>query len=223
MKNFYKKTNENTIPLLIYLITSFSSVFVTNLKFISIFFLLFIMVSSILFSKNILLKILVLSMSIILLIILLSMLFSLAFTSNQLYTILPKSMSFSIMISSSIAFFALLPTYQLFRISKTIISSNYPAYALLAGFRTFPVFFQFSKRIFIAIKIRKAYSSYFDLLLLFLQNIFVEFLNFLDDFINRFTFLNFNQQKVCNKVNLKTYVLLLYILTSFLLITYENL
>jgi|GEM_PF-6796572 len=222
METFYKKTNENTIPLLIYLVTSFSSVFVSNLKLLSILFLFFIVMSSILFSKNILLKILVLSMIIIPVIILLFMIFSWEFTSPQLFSILPKSISFSMMISSSIAFFAFLPTYQLFRISKTITNSNYPAYALLAGFRTFPVFFMFSKRIFTAIKVRRAYSSYFELLLLFLQNIFIEFLNFLDDFILRFSFLSLEKLKIKHFINYKTFFAFFYLLISLIFIMYEK-
>lgn len=222
MEEFYKKTKENTLPLLIYLATSFSSVFVSDLVFLSILFLLFIIVSSILFNNKILLKIIILSMIVIPLIILLSMLFSWNFNANQLLAILPKSISFSILITSSISFFAYLPTFQLFRISKTLINSNYPAYALLAGFRTFPVFFQFSKRIFTAIKIRKAYTSYFNLLILYLQNIIIEFLNFLDEFINRFSFLNISKLQVKTSLGLKAYIAIIYFITSIIFVIYGN-
>ena len=149
------------------------------------------------------------------------MLFSWKFNYQQAILILPKSISFSIMISSAIAFFLFLPTYQLFRISKTIIKSSYPAYALLAGFRTFPVFFQFSKKIFVAIKIRKAYSSYFDFVMIYFQNIFIEFLNFLDDFITRFSFLNLKGIKVKLTINYETYLLIIYFLTSIIFIIYH--
>ena len=221
MEKFYKYTNANTIPLLLYLVASFTVVFVSNINFLVILFFIFIGISAILFNRNILVKIVLISVFIIPLIIFLSMLFSWKFNYQQASLILPKSISFSMMISSAIAFFLFLPTYQLFRISKTIIKSSYPAYALLAGFRTFPVFFQFSKKIFVAIKIRKAYSSYFDFVLIYFQNIFIEFLNFLDDFLTRFSFLNLEEIKIKLSINYKTYLLLIYFITTLIFIIYE--
>ena len=221
MEKFYKNTNANTIPLLLYLVASFTVVFVSNINFLVILFVIFIGISAILFNRNIVIRILLISIFIIPLIIFLSMLFSWEFSYQQAILILPKSISFSIIISSAIAFFLFLPTYQLFRISKTIIKSSYPAYALLAGFRTFPVFFHFSKKIFVAIKIRKAYSSYFDFVMIYFQNIFIEFLNFLDDFITRFSFLNLKEIKVEFIYDYKTIISVIYLLITFTLAYYE--
>lgn len=221
MEKFYKNTNANTIPLLLYLVASFTVIFVSNISFLVILFFIFIGISAILFSRNIVIRILLISIFIIPLVIFLSMIFSWNFSYQQAILILPKSISFSIIISSAIAFFLFLPTYQLFRISKTLIKSSYPAYALLAGFRTFPVFFQFSKRIFIAIKIRKAYSSYFDFVMIYFQNIIIEFLNFLDDFITRFSFLNLHKIKIAPVINFKTYLSIIYLIISITFIIYE--
>lgn len=214
MENFYKNISENTIPLLIYLVASFISIFVTNINFLGILLLLYICISAVLFNSKILLKILFISLCVIPIIVLLSMFFAWDISYQQFILSLPKSISFSIMISSAIAFFLFLPTYQLFSISKTIIRSNYPAYALLAGFRTFPVFFQFSKKIFVAIKIRKAYSSYLDFVLLYVQNIFIEFLIFLDDFIVRFSYLNLHKIQTISIFNYKSYLAIIYLIIS---------
>lgn len=222
MERFYKHTNENTIPLIIYLVTGFISVFILNIYFLLVIYGLFLINSAIIFNKRILLKTFVISICIVPLIIFLSMLLSWEFTIKQITEILPKSISFSIMISSSVAFFVFLPAYQLFRISKTILQNNYPAYALLAGFRTFPVFFQYSKRIFMAIKIRNASSSLIVLLFLYLQNIFIMFINYLEDFIIRFSFLNLHLIKVKSSFNYKTLLLIVYLIISITLIVYER-
>ncbi len=222
MKHFNKKISENTIPLILYLVSSFLVVFVSNLNFILISLLLFLFVSTILFNRRIVQKIIIISIIVISLVLFVSMLITLNFKTEMILLSLPKSITLSIIVTSTIAFFVYLPTIQLLYITKTITRSNYAAYGVLTAFRTFPVFFSFSKKIFITIKIRKAYSSYFDFILLYIQNIFIEFVDFLDNFIRRITFIELDRIKIKLTVNHKTLLTIIYLLTIITLIAYEK-
>jgi hypothetical protein len=220
MEKFSKNISENTLPLILYLISSFLVVFITNLNVLILISVLFLFISFFLFGNKVLSRIILITSITIFVILTFSILISWDFSYKRIIISLPKAISLSVMISSVIAFFVYVPTVQLFFIAKTFTRSNRPAYAILTGFRTFPVFFNFSKKIFTTIKIRKAYSSLTDLILLYIQNIFIEFFAFLDNFINHFSFIELNKIKHKNNLNYKFFLIILYFIFIIKVIYY---
>jgi hypothetical protein len=221
IERFHKNCVDKTVPLILFLFSSFLVIFITNLTSLSIISILFLFVTLVLFHKSVFKKTVIISLLVILVVVFINLLLNLTFTFDSMIHFLPKGISLSIIVTSAIAVFAFLPTYQLYRISIVATRSQNASLAILTGFRTFPVFFELSKKIFISIKIRNATNSIVDFVNLFITNIIIDFFSFLEDYINRFSFIKIENKVHPQSFSFSLFITCIYLLTTILFI-YEN-
>ena len=200
-----------------YLIASFFVLFINNCYLIFSLYFFFIVLTYLLSNKKAtVFKVLKLSCLIITIYFLITSILYWQLSLETFKSIIPKGIGFSILVCTGIVVFDGIPTFQLVKISKLISPWENAIYAILSGFRTFPVIFNISSKIIVAQKARGIHKNYLLSIKTYLLNVTISFFEFIFDFGNQLESLDL--EKINNKnlvsLTLKNILFFLYLLIS---------
>lgn len=217
MERFIEEQKRNTLPILMYSIASFFVLFISNLYMIFSLYFLFIVLTYLLSEKkSTVFKVLKLSCFVIVIYFLVTSILGWQLSLKILKDIIPKGIGLSILVCTGIVVFDEMPTFQLVKITKLISPGENAIYAILSGFRTFPVIFNISSKVIVAQKARGIHNNYLLSMKTYLLNMLISFFEFIFDFGNQLGAVDL--RKINNKnlvsLTLKNILFLLYLLIS---------
>lgn len=218
MKKFIDVQNQNTLPLILYCLSSLFIIFIKSLVFLIPLYIFFCILT-ILLTENFLTffkisKITLLTIAIYFFVF--SILeWDLSFSNFE--KIFPKGVSLSILISTGIIVFDVIPTIQLLKITKFVFRNENVVYAMLSGFRTFPVLLNISKKTLMAQKIRGVSKKKILSILLYLYNVLINFFEFFSDFKNQIEYMDIKEAILLkNRISIKFLFFFMYSMASIL-------
>ncbi len=217
MERFIEKQKRNTLPILMYSIASFFVLFINNLYIIFSLYFLFI-VSTYLLSekKSTIFKVLKVSCFVVAIYFLVTSILGWQLSLKILKDIISKGIGLSILVCTGIVVFDEMPTFQLVKITRLISPWENAIYAILSGFRTFPVIFNISSKVIVAQKARGIHKNYLLAIKTYLLNMIISFFEFIFDFGNQ---LEAVDMKNINNKNLVSLTLKNILFLSYLLIS----
>jgi len=109
-----------------------------------------------------------------------------ALSANSMETVLSKyvcmGLSLSMIFCTGVIVFLDLPTFEISRIAKFVFRADLPVCAVLSGFRCVPVIFSASQDALLALRLRGLHRKGLLSVTLFLENVTINFLEFIADF-----------------------------------------
>lgn len=217
MESFIKAQKQNTLPILMYFIASFFVLFINNHYLIFSLYIFFVLLTYLLSKKkSIVFKVLKISFLVIIIYFLITSLLDWQLSLKIFKNIFPKGIGISIVVCTGIVVFDGIPTFQLVKITKLISPSENAIYAILSGFRTFPVIFHISSKVIVAQKVRGIHTNYLLSIKTYLLNMIISFFEFIFDFGNQLGAVDMG--KIDNKnlfgFSMKNLLFLSYLLIS---------
>lgn len=205
MEKFIETQSQNTLPILLYSMSSFFMLFINAPAVIVSLYLLFIVMTYLLTMKTaIIFKMLRISCLVIFIYFLIISILTWQLSIELLQDIIPKGIGLSILICTGIVVFDEIPTFQLVKITKLISPWENAIYAILSGFRTFRVIFDISSKTIVAQKTKGIHKNYLLSIKIYLSNMVIGFFEFIFDFGNQLETVDI--KKIDNK-NLITFTL----------------
>jgi hypothetical protein len=129
--------------------------------------------------------------------------------------IIPKGICLSILVCTGIVVFDEMPAFQLVKITKLISPGENTIYAILSGFRTFPVIFNISSKVITAQKARGIHKNTLLAIKTYLVNMIISFFEFIFDFGNQLEAVNMeNLNTKIVYLNFKNMLFLSYLIVS---------
>lgn len=216
MESFIEKQKQNTLPILMYSIASCFVLFINNSYIIFSLYFLFIVLTYLLSEKkSIILKVLKISCLVFVIYFLVTSILGWQLNLKILKDILPKGIGLSILVCTGIVVFDEMPTFQLVKITKLISPWENAIYAILSGFRTFPVILNISSKVITAQKARGIHKNYLLSIKTYLLNMVISFFEFIFDFGNQLEAVNMeNLNTKIVYLNFKNMLFLSYLIVS---------
>ena len=217
MEKFIEKQNSITLPILIYTVSSFFVLFVSELGISFVLFFLFLATTYILTKKSaMMLKVIKVSLFVTFLFLLIISIIDWHFSLDKLQEMIPLGIGLSIVVCTGIVVFSEIPTFQLVKITKLICPGENAIYAVLSGFRTFLVVFNISSKTIIAQKARGMHKNKLLSIKTYLLNILINFFEFIFDFGNQLETLDIKKIKSKNFIvlSLNNLLFFFYIILS---------
>ena len=217
MERFIEEQKRKTLPILMYSIASFFVLFISNLYMIFSLYFLFIVLTYLLSEKkSTVFKVLKVSCFVVAIYFLVTSILGWQLNLKILKDIIHKGIGLSILVCTGIVVFDEMPTFQLVKITKLISPGENAIYAILSGFRTFPVIFNISSKVIVAQKARGIHKNYLLAIKTYLLNMIISFFEFIFDFGNQ---LEAVDMKNINNKNLVSLTLKNILFLSYLLIS----
>jgi len=217
MERFIEEQKRKTLPILMYSIASFFVLFISNLYMIFSLYFLFIVLTYLLSEKeSTVFKVLKVSCFVVAIYFLVTSILGWQLSLKILKDIIPKGIGISILVCTGIVVFDEMPTFQLVKVTKLISPGENAIYAILSGFRTFPVIFNISSKVIVAQKARGLHKNYLLSIKTYLLNMIISFFEFIFDFGNQ---LEAVDMKNINNKNLVSLTLKNILFLSYLLIS----
>jgi len=165
--------------------------------------------------KSIILKVLKISCLVFVIYFLVTSILGWQLNLKILKDILPKGIGLSILVCTGIVVFDEMPTFQLVKITKLISPWENAIYAILSGFRTFPVILNISSKVITAQKARGIHKNYLLSIKTYLLNMVISFFEFIFDFGNQLEAVNMeNLNTKIVYLNFKNMLFLSYLIVS---------
>jgi hypothetical protein len=196
MEKFIEKQNSITLPILIYTLSSFFVLFVSDLRMSFVVYFLFLATTYLLTHKiAAIITVIKVSLVVTFFYLLIVSILGWRFPLDKLQEIIPFAIGLSIVVCTGIVVFREISTFQLIKITKLICPSENALYAVLSGFRTFPVMFSISSKTIIAQKARGMYKQKWLSIKTYLLNMLISFFEFIFDFGNQMESIDFKRIK----------------------------
>ena len=222
MEKFIENQNRITLPILIYTLSSFFILFVSDLRISLLLFFLFLVTTYLLTQKiAAIITVIKVSLFVTFFYLLIISILGWQFPLDKLKEIIPFAIGLSIVVCTGIVVFREIPTFQLIKITKLICLGENALYAVLSGFRTFPVMFSISSKTIIAQKARGMHKHKWLSIKTYLLNILINFFEFVFYFGNQLETLDIT--KINNKkyLSLNNFIFIFYLALSIGATYYE--
>lgn len=216
MKRFIEKQRQNTLPILMYLMASFFIIFIDKPKIVLLYLLFILMTYWLTMKPSTIIRVLKISFFVITIYFLIVSVLGWQMNIEIFYEFIPKGIALSILVCTGIIAFNEIPTFQLVRITKLISPWENAIYAILSGFRTFPVIFNISGKTIMALKVRGIHKNYLLSIKTYLLNMTINFFEFIFDFGNQFGAVDSRKMNLkIEYFNLKSVSFVIYLIISF--------
>ncbi|MEI7868462.1 MAG: hypothetical protein WCI11_11270 [Candidatus Methylumidiphilus sp.] len=223
MDNFIDKQNRITLPILSYTLASFFVIFVSDLGMTFVLFFLFL-VTTYLLTNKISAIITVISISFFVTFFYLSLISLLDWQLpfDKLQEIIPFAVGLSIVVCTGVVVFREISTFQLVKITKLICPGENAIYAVLSGFRVFPVMFNISSKTIMAQKVRGMHNNKLLSIKTYLLNMLINFFEFIFDFGNQLESVDIKKIDLIIKISAKSIYFIAYLYASVVGIYYAK-
>jgi hypothetical protein len=223
MEKFIGNQNSITLPILIYTLSSFFVLFVSDLRLSLVLFFLFLVTTYLLTHKiAAIITVIKVSLVVTLFYLLIISILGWQFPLDKLQEIIPFATGLSIIVCTGIVVFREIPTFQLVKITKLICPGENALYAVLSGFRTFPVMFSISRKTIIAQKARGMHKHKWLSINTYLLNLVINFFEFIFDFVNQLESVDINKISAKININIDIIFFIAYLVASIGAIYYEK-